>query len=265
MINTRLLALALAMIFAGNYSLFAQEQLSFHQPLSEPLQATLHDLTWTEQEVSNIDNLLRGDVFLRRQATEANFKKYAPKSRILHLATHTIINELQPMYSYLAFSPKDTLSEDGKLFAYELYNLELNAHLAVLSACNTGSGKLVQGEGIMSLARSFMYAGCPSIAMSLWPVDDKSTSHIMADFYAELIRGSSKDAALRTAKLNYLRHAGEIKSAPYYWAGFVLTGDTSPLELSTARHHWQWIIPAIVLIIISAFLLIKKFRTHTVE
>jgi len=262
LINKCLLALMLAGFLDADIPLLAQEELATQQILPAPVQLKLCDLNWTKQEVNGIDNLLRGKVFLSDDASEANFKKYAPSSRIIHLATHTIINERQPIYSYLAFSPKDTLSEDGKLFAYELYNMELNTDLAILSACNTGGGKLVRGEGVMSLARGFRYAGCSSIAMSLWPVDDKSTSLIMTDFYAELVRGSSKDEALRTAKLNYLREAGEFKSAPYYWAGFVLIGNTSPVKLRTEQCHWHWIIPFIILVIISAFFFKKKFRSR---
>ncbi len=109
--------------------------------------------------------------------------------------------------------------------------MQLKANLAVLSACNTGSGKLSRGEGIMSLARGFMYAGCPSVITSLWSVDDKSTAVIMKHFYEGLSKGLSKDDALRASKLSYLKNADEIKSNPFYWAGFVLIGNPDAIHL----------------------------------
>ena len=99
----------------------------------------------------------------------------------------------------------------------------------------------IMGEGIMSLARGFMYAGCPSIVMSLWPVDDQSTSLLMKYFYTGLDNGLSKDKALRNAKIEYLRSADAVKSNPFYWAGFVPIGNTKPILLRHRSSHWTWL------------------------
>ena len=165
-----------------------------------------------QQEVQEAAQLFEGISLLGARASEAAFKQDAHKYQILHLAMHTLINDSLPLYSGLVFSQDQDSLEDDFLYAYELYNMQLNAELAVLSACQTGIGKIQRGEGIMSLARAFMYAGCPNIAMSLWQADDEATAEIMTAFMAYLKDGMGKAEALRRAKLNYLAGApgGEI-------------------------------------------------------
>jgi CHAT domain-containing protein len=110
--------------------------------------------------------------------------------------------------------------------------MRLKARMAVLSACNTGSGKLQKGEGVMSLARGFLYAGCPSIIMTLWEVDDESGALIMKDFYRLLSGGKTKDEALQMAKLSHIANADPLKAHPHYWLGYVAVGNADPLFLS---------------------------------
>ena len=111
--------------------------------------------------------------------------------------------------------------------------MQLNADLAVLSACNTGYGKLSRGEGVMSLARAFTYAGVPATVTSLWKVPDLTTREIMVDFYKNLKQGMSKDAALRQAKLTYLKNAPEsIAANPFFWAGFVPMGNMEAMDMT---------------------------------
>jgi len=107
----------------------------------------------------------------------------------------------------------------------EIMRLKLNADLVTLSACNTGLGKLVNGEGILGLTRAFFYAGARNITVSLWNVNDSSTSALMKDFYEDLNRGMSKSAALRQAKLTLLHGKEAAWHHPYYWAAFVLVGE----------------------------------------
>ena len=116
------------------------------------------------------------------EASEENFKQLAPQYNVLHLATHAITNDLLPSYSKLLLSKNDLGKEDGILYAYELYNLRINADLVVLSACNTGYGKINQGEGVMSLSRGFAYAGCPNLVTSLWAASDQSSANIIKKF-----------------------------------------------------------------------------------
>ena len=130
--------------------------------------------------------------------------------------------------------------------------------MAVLSACNTGYGKLIKGEGIMSLARAFSYAGCPSVVMSHWQVDDKSTSELMELFYKELSEGKAKDEALRLAKLEYLKHSNITTSHPFYWSSFVVIGSTNPIT-ETRNNSWSIIVIIVMLLLgISIYLLKKK-------
>jgi CHAT domain-containing protein len=101
--------------------------------------------------------------------------------------------------------------------------------MVVLSACKSGSGNLKSGEGIMSLARGFFYAGCPSALMSLWDVEDMSASHIMRYFYANLKQGKTKDRALQEAKIAYLKKADPLSSHPHFWQGMIMIGNPEPL------------------------------------
>ena len=116
--------------------------------------------------------------------------------------------------------------------------MSLNAKLACLSACNTGFGQIKSGEGVVSLAKGFFYAGVPNVMMSLWSVPDQSTSEIMTTFYKELKNGVGKADALRNAKLNYLKSADENTSDPYYWAAITLIGDNQPLEQKSTYFPW---------------------------
>ncbi len=162
-------------------------------------------------------------------ATEANFKANSGDYDVLHLAMHTIIDDENPMYSKLVFTQNSDSLQDGLLNTHEIYNMNFNARMVVLSACNTGDGKLLKGEGVMSLARGFFYAGCPSVIMTLWTVEDKTGSNLMSNFYTFLSQGLKKDNALRQAKLEYLKTADALKSHPYFWSGYVTLGDVDPL------------------------------------
>ncbi len=188
-------------------------------------------LKYISDEIRNINEIIKGDLFEGFEATEAVFKSKAPDYDILHLAMHTLINDENPMYSQLVFTlNNDTLeANDGLLNTYEIFNMDLSARMAVLSACNTGYGKLRKGEGIMSLARGFIYAGVPSIIMTLWAVEDQSGSVLMSSFYENLVDGQEIDAALREAKLQYLAGADQLSAHPYLWSGYVCIGATSPI------------------------------------
>jgi CHAT domain-containing protein len=187
-------------------------------------------LRWNQQEVESIGQHLSGVGYTQQAAVERRFKEEVSQYRIVHLAMHALIDDQNPMDSRLVFS-QDTadIQEDGYLNAYELYDMEIPAELVVLSACETGYGKLERGEGIMSLARAFAYAGCPSIVMSHWLVDDKASAQLMDYFYRYLSEGLPKDEALRQAKQAYLETASVQKTHPFFWANFVLVGDTAPI------------------------------------
>ncbi|WP_195715272.1 CHAT domain-containing protein [Ancylomarina sp. 16SWW S1-10-2] len=192
-------------------------------------QNKLYPLPGAKVEVENISNIFEGETFIDDKATETNFKKNAENFDILHLAMHAILDDENPMYSKLVFTQTEDSLNDNLLNAYEIYNMNLKARMVVLSACNSGDGKFLKGEGVMSLARGFFYSGCPSLIMTLWTVEDLSGSHLMSSFYQFLSQNYPKDMALQKAKLAYLETADALRSHPYFWSGYVVIGDTDSL------------------------------------
>ena len=200
------------------------------------------ELKGAKEETIMINEMFGGDLYRDSTATESLFKEIAHNYKILHIATHGVINDENPMLSKLLFYQGNDTTEDGLLNVSELFNMELNAELAVLSACNTGYGKLYKGEGIISLARGFLYAGVPSIVMSLWKVSDKRTAKLMEKFYENLQGGMDKDEALRKAKLDYLANSNEILSNPYFWAAFVNIGNNEPIDFEESTYYWWFLV-----------------------
>ena len=182
------------------------------------------------EEVTQIASLFKkanqkADTYTYGQATKSSFKTEGVRYNILHIATHAFANNVDPELSWLAFANIDStanVSQDGNgiLYAGEMYGLTLNASLVVLSACETGVGKVIKGEGVMSLSRSLMYAGASNIILSLWKIGDLDTKLLMVEFYKAYLSGKSYTDALRTAKLTILKNNPNPKS----WAGFVLFG-----------------------------------------
>ncbi len=170
---------------------------------------------------------------LGKQANSAFFLEQAGHYKIIHLATHACMDEENPMQSKVFFADEPIINQ-------ELFNLNLSADMAVLSACNTGSGQLVKGDGVMSLSKGFIHAGCPSALVRLWSVDDYSTSEIMINFYKYLKKGQSKDKAIRNAKLEYLASADKVKRHPFYWAAFIHMGDPVALDFGGQNRKWIW-------------------------
>ena len=184
------------------------------------------DLPFARNEVQTIGKIMFGDPVLAEQASKTAFLQKAGDYSIIHLATHGFLDQQDPLYHRLIFAGE---SEDA-LYAYEIYSLNLNCDMAVLSACNTAAGKLEQGEGVMSLARAFTFAGVQSLVTTQWQIFDKSSSQIMISFYKYLQAGRSKDRALRGSQLEFLSSQPEdIYAHPYFWAAYVTVGDTTPL------------------------------------
>ncbi len=188
----------------------------------------LAPLLGSETEVKSIDSLFdkngnEAKVYLNKKATEEVVKSpEIKKYKYLHFATHGIVNEEKPELSEIYLSPKD--DEDGNLYSGEIYNLNINADLVTLSACQTGLGKVSKGEGIIGLTRALLYAGSNNLLVSLWSVADRSTSNLMVNFYDNLIKSKGTDysSALRESKLKLI--SDNQFSRPYYWAPFILIG-----------------------------------------
>ncbi len=246
----------------NNVMAFAPEYKSEKFALSNA-SYTLMPLPGVKKEVEAIAKTVKTKLFMGEEASEINFRENCSDYDILHLAMHAYINDSLPAFSRLAFSPvasSDDLQKDGWLNTADIYNLDLNAKLTVLSACNTGIGKLQKGEGLMSLARGFLYAGCPSIIMSLWEVEDEAGTKIMTSFYKNLKRGKSKDEALRLAKLQYLENANSRQAHPHYWMSFKSIGDNSPIYASYDIYFF-----ALLIILILAFTVDQTIRIRKVH
>ncbi len=200
-----------------------------------------------------------GELFSGLQANKKQFLSTAPEAQILHLSMHGFFNKNIPGLSYLMFGD----DESEKLYLEELYGMDMNADMAVLSACNTGLGTENEFEGIISLNRAFNYAGVSSTIASLWEVPDESTRKIMQSFYQYLDQGITKSEALRKAKLEYLDNTDDPNfREPYHWAGFVVYGENRPVELisNTKKKDW-WIFPLVFIPILMGFLfLLRKNR-----
>ena len=213
-------------------------------------------LTFSKNEVENIMDIIGGNIILDRYINKTELLKKIEKYDIIHLATHTEINNKNPLLSRFLISAKfDSTNESNSIFVSDIYPLQLNAKMAVLSSCNTGTGELLEGEGIMSLARAFKFAGCPSVIMSLWEIDDISTSKIMKGFYTELKKGKKKDAALRQAKLAYLKKSNSKSAAPVFWAGTVPIGNLEKLNFE----NMSWFSGNLLFIFIAIFLFVSVF------
>ncbi len=189
------------------------------------------ELKYAGIEAESIVNLFGGTLYEKETATKENFIKEKDNFDIFHLSMHSQLFEEDFNKSCLIFSNEE------KLYFSELYGMHIPASLVVLSACDTGNGILKSGEGIMSINRALIYAGVKSAVVSLWQVPDKETSEIMISFYENLKKGQAKDEALANAKNTFIKN-NPMRNHPFYWAGFIVTGDISPI---TTTNYWGWI------------------------
>lgn len=212
----------------------------------------LRVLNHNKRELESIKNMLKSTkCFFGKDASKARFHKHAKEHGIIHIAGHADVNSSDEDLSYIAFSDHTGDPDSTLLYLSNLYSTQLNPELIVLSACNTGLGTYQSGEGILSIARGFVHAGTASIVSTLWEVDDRATSDIMINFYNHLQNSKNKDHALSLAKRDYLNK--NENQHPYYWAGSIFIGDSSPFE-NLGQTPWIF-----VLLIVLAFLLLIFF------
>lgn len=208
------------------------------------------------ETVINAKKKLGGNIFTEDNASEENFISNAKNHKIIHIGTHAESNNIYPEKSRLVFA-KSNDNDDNYLYNYEIYNTNLSSNLAVLTACETGKPSYQPGEGMLSLAHAFNYAGSESMLTSLWKIDEKSSAEITSYFYENLEKGHPKDIALQKAKLKYLETAEGRTLAPQYWAGLVLIGDTSPIEIK--NHSYLWLILGGILLILLGIFILRKY------
>lgn len=165
--------------------------------------------------------------YTESDATPASFRQSAPQSQILHMATHSTISENDPLFSRLYLYPDSADTEtageiSGQIFAYQLFDMELQNDLIMLNSCESGSGRYYQGSGIMGISRALRYAGARSLILNSWSVNDQFASDFSLEFYKHINQGKSKSYALQAAKLYFLKNKN---ANPHYWGPYMLNGE----------------------------------------
>ena len=205
-------------------------------------------------------------ILLGADASKRNFLEWSAQYPVIHLATHAVVDNAAPLKSFIAFyRPGKDTSFKNNLFENEIYNLNLAGNqLIILSACETGNGQMINGEGLISLSRAFFYSGARSVAKTLWKAEDVSITFITKHMHQYLMKGYDKDEALQKAKLDYL-HSDEIDARfkiSAYWAPLVLSGDFNAIAKPANHQRWLFVFLAIMGIL-GIFIWYRKsaFRT----
>jgi len=244
---------ALLNINSSSKNIPSTQTLAFAPFVTTHVQNGFAALKYSRSEVEK----LKGKIFIGNNATKGNFIKSANHYQIIHLATHASADDHSPLYSSIVFFPEGPDSS-YRLYAQEIYNLRLDSvQLVILSACETGTGQLIRGEGLMSLSRAIAYAGCPNVITSLWKVEDRTTAFTSERLHYYLTKNYSSDQALRQAKLDLLDSKSiepQFKT-PSYWAQLIFIGNYQPERKS---HTVYWIIAAILLISTVVLLYLKR-------
>jgi CHAT domain-containing protein len=212
-------------------------------------------------EINRGSKLFNGKAFIREQATHENFSAVAGHTGILHLATHAFLLPDAPLESGLYFYPDDgehEIAATSQLTMFDIYNSEVGADLVILSACSTGDGDLTAGEGPLSLARAFSYAGSNSVVMSHWRANDASTADIVQRFLEYLVAGEPKDIALQKAKKDFLATADPFMAHPFFWAGVSLYGD--PESMDRPGQGKLWLFGLIGLVLVGGGIVMRRIK-----
>lgn len=216
--------------------------------------------------ISDFANRFNGTSYYHHNASKSQFIATAGGHEIIHVGTHAQSNNVSPELSRLWFAKdvSDSLHmEDNVLYSYELYDCDLTSRLAILSGCETGKPSFEPGEGMLSLAHAFNYAGSESMITGLWDIDEQSSAQILSLFYEGLAGGLSTAEALQKAKLEYIRQAEGRTVHPSYWAGMILVGDSATLDMPTSTPFWQvilWMFSGLMILILA--LMWRRRKIH---
>jgi CHAT domain-containing protein len=213
-------------------------------------------LPYALKEAEYVTDITDGKLCSDSSAIVSEYINHAGNYDIIHLAMHTVINNLNPGSSKMIFAKTAGSGGDSDLNLLGIYGVPLKAKMVVLSSCNTGTGNLYRGEGVLSLARGFIYSGSKAVVMSLWEVNDASGTEIVESFYKNLKGGDSKSESMRKARIKYLRSATQIGSHPYFWSTLVIYGDNSPLYYRRSFSFGAGII--VILVSFLLFLYLRK-------
>jgi len=219
-------------------------------------------LKYSGLEIDKISALFKKtNTFRREKATEEQLKELRLRDyKIIHFATHSILDDKKPARSSIVLTLDEDPTEDGFLQMREIYNLELNSDLVTLSSCQTGLGRFTRGEGIEGINRAFFYAGTSSVLMSLWAVNDEASYQLMERFYFHLRSSESIKNALRKAKLEMINSG--ILSHPYYWAGFVISGKADEIIFSSPTKKF-FIFGILLLLGAITLMVLRNIRKRT--
>ncbi|RFN58854.1 CHAT domain-containing protein [Marixanthomonas ophiurae] len=259
--------------FSENFIAFAPE---FSSEMKTTYKSTLKDSLLLDQEyltllpqpfsinlVDTYSKKLNGITYVNENASKDAFINHAKNHKIIHIGTHAESNNISPELSRLIFAKNVSEHKKGEnfLYTYQIYNCDLSSDLAILTACETGKPSYQAGEGMISLAHAFAYAGSESILTSLWKIDEQSSAEIIATFYDNLQNGLPKDQALKEAKLTYLSKAEGRTLAPLYWGGLALMGNSATIELQQSGLPWYVYLIAALLMGSLFFYFLKRKNT----
>jgi CHAT domain-containing protein len=205
-----------------------------------------------------ISQVIGGDLFFGNESTQASFRKYAGNHKVIHIATHAEYNNVYPEKSRLIFAKDSHGTDSNLLYLTDIYNCDLRSDVAVLTACESGRPGYRDGEGMVSLAHAFNYAGSKNILTALWKIDEQSSSVITELFIRNLKEGMPTDEALRSAKLDYLRKANGRLADPGYWAGLVLMGKPIVIDFNSEFDYVGWTGATIFFVSASLFFISRR-------
>lgn len=235
------------------FSNVSENKLTSFAPSFSSNESSLDSLLYNSSEVLMIDSIIDGNMHLSDFATLESFKKDIQEYQIAHLATHAYCSDQRPMESKIYFA-------DHNLNAYDIYNYPTNLNLVVLSACETGTGFLQKGEGVMSLARAFISSGCKSVITTLWKTNDFESQTLMKYFYRNIVKGKSTGQSISLAKREFISNVNSTSHAhPYYWSSFVMVGQDDVLfKIGISKANLLVLLLVILCTIIFIYALIKK-------
>lgn len=233
--------------------------IGFASDFSSSTNNSLQVMKGALEEVESVSARFEGTLQLNKEATKSNFIAKAPDYNIVHVSLHGFANIENPMLSYIQFDTVDSLEFENRLYANQIYDVKVPVELLMLSACETGIGQFVKGEGVMSLAHAFSYAGAKSIGMSLWNIPVHTTSNIISTFYKSISNGTSKTEALRSSKLHYIKSLKADELAhPFYWAPLVIYGNQNPINEPSTYNIWFIVLGTCTIIFLVYFILLKR-------
>ncbi len=221
--------------------------------------SSLVPLKMAEHEIQTTATMFSGLMLKDEMASERQVRKKMKHSNMIHFAAHAEVDTSNAYNTKIRLTPTQDSLYDDDLYAHELLNLPIDVNLVVLNGCSTGSGALINCEGVMSLGRSLTYAGANSVITNLWDVSDRHASDLLAQFFTGLKEGESAAFALRQAKLAYLAKADQLNAAPVFWAAPVLMGRPEKLNVLTGNIGYLVIG---FLLVMASLLLLKKSRNR---